>query len=65
MGVISDKSTTRIVTLDNFKFENKHQTRDEAFSFLKNMIKEVPQYKQASIFDTNTGLEVLSLRIII
>lgn len=61
MGIYSDKSTTRIVTDDNFKIEIEHETRELAFEFLNFYLKDV-KYKVAEIVDTNTGHVVVALR---
>lgn len=61
MGIFSERSIVSIITLDNFKFNIESDNREEAFELLLSQIKDI-QYKQASIFDYNTGSEVLSLR---
>lgn len=63
MGVRSELSTIRLTTLDDYVFTGDYQTRDEAFKALKKYAAEV-SYKEAIIIDTNTGTEVLSLRIV-
>jgi hypothetical protein len=63
MGIISELSTIRLKTLDDYVFTGDYQTREEAFKALKEYAAKV-EYKEAVIVDTNTGSEVLSLRVI-
>jgi hypothetical protein len=64
MGCYGEQSIARIITLDNYKYESGHNTRDDAFIFLKLWTHNI-SYKEAVIEDFNTGEIVLSLRTII
>jgi hypothetical protein len=63
MGIRSEESCTKITTLDNHTVTNMFHSRDQAFQFLLEHTTNI-LYKEASIFDYNTGTIVLSLRSI-
>ena len=63
MGIVSEKSTYRIITRDRHAYTSDVATRDEALKCLLAFTKDL-DYREAVIVDFNTGLEVISLRTI-
>jgi len=61
MGICSEVSYTKIVTLDNCIIENNFDSREEALKYLLMSTADIT-YKEASVIDYNTGSVVISMR---
>lgn len=63
MGIRSEASYTKIVTLDNYTIETNFDSRDEALKYLLSSIADI-KYKEALVIDFCTGTAIVSMRSI-